>query len=103
MILGLLKKGVKITVENVCQGNQHIDTGIVEPIFDLAVGACGDFHTPKLQFCYHICASQVERRSQFSNVCTNQVVGSLIDPFHNREFIQNFIKKVSKMDANMIK
>lgn len=82
-ISGLLKKGVKVTVENVCQGDQHIDAGIVEPIFDFAVGACGDFDTPKLQLCYHIRASQAERCSQFSNVCTNQLVGSLIDPFHN--------------------
>lgn len=87
MILGLLKKGVKVTAENVCQSNQHVDAGIVEPIFDLAVGACGDRDTPELQFGYDICASQAERCSQFSNVCTNQIVGSLIDPFHNREFI----------------
>lgn len=103
MILGLLKKGIKITVENVRQSNQHIDAGIVESIFDFAVGACGDFNTSELQFSYHIRASHAERCPQFSNVCTNQIVGSLIDPFHIKEFIQNFIKKVSKMDANMIK
>lgn len=87
---GLLEKSVKVTVENFGQGNQHIDAWIVESVFDLAEGACSDFHAPELQLSYDIRASQVERRSQFSNVCTNQAVGSLIDPFHNKEFIQVF-------------
>ena len=46
MISGLLKKSVKVTVENVSQGNQHVDAWIVESVFDLAEGACSDLHTP---------------------------------------------------------
>lgn len=91
-----MKKGVKVAMENVCQSNQHVDARVVESIFDLAVGARCDFDTSKLKLCHDVRASQAKRRPQFSYVCANQVVGSLIDSFHSSKFIEKNRKKFPK-------
>lgn len=52
------KKGVKITAKDICQSDQHINTGIVGALFYLTEGTGSDVDPVQLKLCNNIYASE---------------------------------------------